>query len=680
MAKIPIGEFGFRTPRGGDVTPTATFDPTVGDAQQRLGGQLQHIGAGMFAEKRRLEAEQQRIAEEEKRKVEQVATLTAHANIQNGLADAYDSISSDVIERKTDKVAATAAWRDASQKVISENLKGVPAERTELVTAQVQGLQGQLQNKLFDTFRKRDQEDVSASMLTYRESQQRFAQTNPKAAVMQWNAYADQIGPAAGWTPERIAKEKQGFVEGVTYNTFRSAGQMAMQSGSVAAIEEVEKRLAGPEADAMDPARKNALSQTLFGWKQSIEARADRAAQQAEREQVKRFNVATDTLNQGREIVMNGGALAPDYIAKMANDAQGTGLEPQVQALLEAQRDVSGFANLPAADRQALLERERAARADPSKGATPQSERQMKAAEQIQANLAKGYETDPWQTAVKTAVIKAAPVVSMADVGSAMSVLQQRMAVIRDVDLAAGFKVSPLQPAEAEQLAKLAKTLKPDQAASMLGQMGALVGDAERIAGLAKQIGDKDGTLGMVMMYANAKTTEGRHTAELVLQGAQAIADKTVKDDGFNAIEWRKDIAKQVRGAFSNQEVENSMIDAAFKIAAATNGDIDRAVRLATGGVIERNGVKVPLPYGMKERDFEKRIEAITPATLADQAPGGNVIVGTSKLPLADFVKTLPDARLVHAGQGLYNVRAGNNLVTNEQGRRITIRVGWAAP
>lgn len=669
MARIPLGEFGFRTPRGGDVTPTPGVDNAATDAAMGVGRVLQGIGAQQIHEANR-------IAEEEKRKVDQVATLTAHANIQNGLADAYDQISADVLERKSDKVAATAAWREASQKVISENLKGVPADRTELVTAQVQGLQGQLQNKLFDTFRKRDQEDVSASMLTYREAQQRFAQTDPKAAVQQWNLYADQIGPSAGWTPERIAKEKQGFVEGVTYNTFRARGQAAMQTGSVSAIEDVEKQLAGPEADAMDPAKKNALSQTLFGWKQSIEARADRAGQKAEREAVKRFNAATDTLNKGRDIVMNGGALAPEYIEQMASDAQGTGLEPQVQALLEAQKSVAGFANLPATQRTTLLESERAARADPTKGTTPEKERQLKAAEQIQANLTKGYENDPWQTAVKVGVVKSAPVVSLADVGGAMSVLQQRMAVIRDVDLAAGFKVSPLQPAEAEQLAKLAKTLKPDQAASMLGQMGTLVGDAERIAGLAKQIGDKDGTLGMAMLYSSAKTTEGRYTAELVLQGDQAIRDKLVKPEGAAETGWRASIAKQVRGAYSNQEVENNIVDAAFKIAAATNGDVDRAIRLASGGIVERNGVKVPMPYGMKERDFEKRIEAITLATLADQAPGGNVVVGSSKLPLADFVKTLPDAKLVHAGQGLYNVRAGNNLVTNERGQRITLRVG----
>jgi hypothetical protein len=84
-------------------------------------------------------------------------------------------------------------------------------------------------------------------------------------------------------------------------------------------------------------------------------------------------------------------------------------------------------------------------------------------------------------------------------------------------------------------------------------------------------------------------------------------------------------------------------------------------VRLATGGIVERNGQKFPLPYGMTERDFDKRLEAIKPATSPEQAPDGHVYVGRTPMPLEQFVATLPKASLVHAGQGLYNVRAGTS-------------------
>ncbi|MDQ0068275.1 hypothetical protein J2W34_000049 [Variovorax boronicumulans] len=670
MAKIPTGNFGQRLPQGSDVQPMVQVDNQATDASARLGQTAMNIGASMFAEKKQKD-------EENARRAEQVQTMTAHANIQNGLADSFDAVQADLLEGKTDKIAAEAAWKDASQKVVADNLKGVPADRAPFVTAQVQGLQGQLQNKLYDTFRKRDQQDVAAGLVTYREQQERFASTDPAAAVKQYSTFVDQMAPGAGWSPEQAAKAKQSFVEGVTFNGFRRAGQVAMQSGSVAAIDEVQKRLAGPEGDALDPAKRNTLDQTLFGWKNSIEAKQARLEDKAEREQTKRFNIATDTVNKGRDLVLNGAAMAPEFIADMVEKAQGTGLEPQVRDLLEAQKSVAGFANQTAPQRAALLERARAMRTDPARGATPESEKQLKAAEQIDDRLRRKIDDgEAWAAAQSVGVINQAPLLNIGDAKQAMAVFQQRAQDIGTVETWAGKKVSPLQPQEAAQFQKLVRTLKPDQAATLLGQVGGVVADPDRIAAVAKQIGDKDGTLGMVMLYANAQTTEGRYTAQRILEGEQAIKDKTVKVDGAVETGWRADIAKKVRGAYSNQEVENNIVNAAFLIAAAKGGDVDNAINLAAGGIIERNGGKIPLPYGMKEREFEKRIESMTPADLAAQAPDGFVQAGPARVPLADFVKTLPDARLVHAGQGLYNVRAGNTLVTNERGQRITLKVG----
>lgn len=669
MAKIPTGNFGQRLPQGSDVRPMEQVDNQVTDAAARLGQAGMNIGASLFAEKKQKD-------EENARRAEQVQTMTAHANIQNGLADSFDAVQADLLDGKTDKIAAEAAWKDSSQKVIADNLKGVPADRAPFVAAQVKGLEGQLQNKLLDTFRKRDQQDVAAGLVTYREQQERFASTDPAAAVKQYGEFVDRMAPGAGWSAEQATKAKQTFVEGVTFNGFRRAGQQAMQSGSVAAIEEVQKRMAGPEGDALDPAKRNTLDQTLFGWKNSIEAKQARLEDKAEREQTKRFNVATDTVNKGRDLVLNGASMAPEFIADMVEKAQGTGLEPQVRDLLEAQKSVAGFANQTAPQRAALLERARAMRADPARGATPESEKQLKAAEQIDDRLRRKIDDgEAWAAAQSVGVINQAPLMNIGDAKQAMAVFQQRAQDIGTVETWAGRKVSPLQPQEAEQFQKLVRTLKPDQAATMLGQIGAVVGDSDRIAAVAKQIGDKDGRLGMAMLYANAQTTQGRYTAQLVLEGDQAIRDKTVKVDGAVETGWRADIAKKVRGAYSNQEVENHIVDAAFLIAAAKGGDVDNAINLAAGGIIERNGGKIPLPYGMKEREFEKRIEAMTPADLAAQAPGGFVQAGPARVPLADFVKTLPDARLVHAGQGLYNVRAGNTLVTNERGQRITLKV-----
>jgi len=671
MAKIPTGNFGYRTPQGGDVTPTPQMDTQATDAAARLGQQVTNI-AGQ--ELRRQRAEDERLA----RQAENVQVMTAHATIQNGLNDVYREVDADVLDGKIDKVDAIARWKDDSAKVLEDNLKGLPPERAALVNAQLEGLQGRLEGQLYGTFRKRDQQDVAGGLVQTREQLERLAATDPKAAVQQWHAAVDTSGPAAGWTAEKVAKEKQSFVETVTLQQFRRAGQDAMQSGSVEAIDEVQKKLAGPEGDAIDPTKRNTLDQTLFGWKTSLEARKARDADKAEREATKRFNTATDTLNKGRDLVLGGAALSPEYIAKMTEEAAGTGLEDQVKDLLEVQKQANGFANLSAKDRAALLETIRARRANPAIGFDPQAEKQFNAAQQIDERLRKRVDDgEAWAAAQSVGVIQSAPLMNIASPEQALQVFQSRMANIGDVETWAGQKISPLQPQEADALGKIVRTLKPDQAASFLGQAGAIINDPERIAAVAKQLGaDKSVPLDMAMLYANAKTTEGRYTAQLVLEGAQAIKDKAVRVDGAVETGWRASLAKTIRGAYSNQEVESRMIESAFLIAAAKGGaDLDNAVNLATGGIIERNGGKIPLPYGMKEREFEKRVEAITPQSLADQAPGGFVMAGPAKVPLADFVKTLPDARFVHAGQGLYNVRAGNTLVTNERGQRITLKV-----
>lgn len=665
MAQIPLGNFGNRTPEA-SLTPTARLDTSATDAAMRAGAVLTGIGGTILAKQEHeatLAAERAAVAK----------TALAHVNIQNGLAERFDEINADVLSGKTDKIEATSLWKEAASTVVSENLKTAPADRAELLSAQAKGMEGKLTNSLFDTFRKKDDQDAIAGVSAAEEGLQRIATKDLQGAIKQHGMLIDGSPLPA----DQKALRKQKFIEGAYYNDFRRQAQGAMQSGSVDALDAVQQKLAGPEGDALDPTKRNTLDQTIFGWKQNIEAKAARNADKAERDATKRFNTATDTINKARDIALEGGFIAPEYIATMVEQAQGTGLEKDVQELLASQKAVAGFASRPPAVRAAALESARAERADPKIGIDPLGQKQLNRAEQIDASLRKKVDDgDAWSAAQSVGIIPAAPLLDIRNPQEAITVFQQRVRDIGTVEAWAGKKISPLQPDEADQFTRMLRTLKPDQAASLLGQAGAALGDSDRIAALAKQVGDKDGTLGLAMAYASSKTTEGRYTAELILQGEQLIKDKAVRVDGMVETGWRAAIAKQVRGAYSNQEVESRVIDAAFRIAAAKNGDVDNAINLAAGGIIERNGGKIPLPYGMKEGEFEKRLAAITPGNLEAQTPGGVVVVGPNRVPVADFVKTLPDARLVHAGQGVYNVRAGNQLVTNDRGQRIMLKVG----
>jgi hypothetical protein len=314
-------------------------------------------------------------------------------------------------------------------------------------------------------------------------------------------------------------------------------------------------------------------------------------------------------------------------------------------------------------------------------GTNPDREKLIGQLERIRDSGQKAYAENPWTAAQERGVVQRAPEVQLNDIAGAQAVLGERMKEIATVEAAAGRKISPLQPQEAETIGKLVRTMPLDQQSTALAAFGKVINDPERLADFARQIDAKDRVLGTAMMVGDLQTTQGRYVSELVLKGARAMKDKTISVDSAKETGWRAEIANEVGDAFPNQEVRERMIEAAFMVQAgfAAEGggpDYKRALRLVAGEIVEHNGAKIPLPRAMDESTFEKRLTAIQPAALAAQAPGGQVYVGKTPVPLDQFVKSLGDAALVSAGPGKYNVRAGMGLVTNSKGKRITIEVG----
>ncbi|QNB06087.1 RHS repeat protein [Herbaspirillum frisingense] len=119
---------------------------------------------------------------------------------------------------------------------------------------------------------------------------------------------------------------------------------------------------------------------------------------------------------------------------------------------------------------------------------------------------------------------------------------------IGQVEIAAGRKVSPLQPEEASQIARVVRMLPPDQQSSALATIGTIVPDSDRLAALAKQMHDKDNTLGLAMMLAG--DPEGRAIEMTYDANGNQI---TQKDASGNLIERRYDTQNQlIEEALSN--------------------------------------------------------------------------------------------------------------------------------
>lgn len=670
MATIPLGNFGQAIARPG---PTPTFSSTrpLQDATMRTDQIAMGAATDMVAQETKRQDASQRAS-----------AALALAKAQNDLHDAHDQVARGVMDGSIASDKAGAEFGKVAAKVRDTTFEGYQPDQRMQMDAHLTGVQGSLDRSLGAVVVKRQQQETASTIDQFGEQVSREAtRVGPAWAAQKFGSMVDFTGSAAGLTVAQQGKLKQQFSERAHATFYETAATGALTKGDSAALGDMVAKLQGDEGNALDPQKRTQLVHQVFGWQQSVLAKQARAANAEEDAMRVRTNAAVDLFNKGTDVALGGGYFSPDFIKELTTTASGTPMERQVVDLISSQQMVAGFASNSAPARAALIERMRAERATPGVGVDPAGDRLLKAVETMDSKLRTAADENPWAAAQQAGRIKDAPLINAADPQSAVAIVRARMAQIGEVEVWAGKKVSPLQPQEVEQIGKMVRSLPLDQAATMLAGFGAAAGDAERVGALAKQLHDKDGSLGLAMLYASAQTTQGRVTAELVLRGDQALRDKTVTVDKAAETGWQGAIAKTIRGAYSNREAEDAVVDAAFKITAAKfaqNGSVDipEAVRLATGGIVERNGQKFPLPYGMKEPEFDKALAGIKPADLAAQAPDGKVMIGSMPMALDAFVATLPKASLIDAGAGRYNVKAGTATVTNTTGKRITLKVG----
>jgi hypothetical protein len=662
--RIPIGNFGNAVAQPQQQAQAPGSDG-IGQAISRVGQAASGVADSLIQ------------AEQQKQRAQAASTL---ATLTNDMHDIHDEIGRGVSDGKVAPGEAIPEYKKRIGGITAERTQGLTAEQRLLIDDNIIKASGTLERSLNGVAIKRTQADTGANLMTMGEAFQRNAMRDLPGSIVQWDKSVDAMGPQAGWDPTKIADVKQKFREGATYNFANATLEGAAQTGSIDLIRAARGKIEGADGEPIDPAKRTALIVKAYAYENGILAQNRRDAEKASREQLARENAAIDIYNKAFDLSSQGRYFSTDFINELTAGTAGTKMAGQVLELVKSQAKVAGFASLSLTNQQAELERMRAAGSDPKIGVDPVEQNVQNQFSRIHEASTKAYAENPWQAAQERGVIKDAPVIQLNNVQDAQQVLGQRMQQIGQVEVAAGRKVSPLQPQEAETIGRLVRMLPPDQQSSALAGFGATLGDADRVAALAHQIDKKDKVLGTAMMYANLQTTQGRYVSELIIKGDRALRDKSVMVDSAKETGWRGAIAKEIGDAFPNQEVRDKMIDAAYLVtagmAAEGSPDVSRAVRMAAGRIIEqRDGSKIPLPYGMEEGDFEKRLKAVQSTDLAGQAPGGQVYIGKNAVPLEQFVKGLPDASLVHAGQGRYNVRAGMGLVTNQQGKRITIEV-----
>lgn len=663
MAQIPgAGDLGQNI-----AQPTRTPLDSPDQFGAGLGRAIEQQGALQQSQERHA-AE---LADHQRKAAARAQAMTELQITQDDLAALHDDVVNGVKSGQVAKGDAATVWRDRSSERIARAMDAIPAEFQSLSRREL-GARAERGNRgIAAAVLQRDQHDVRAGIdQTMEYASRMYARGDREAADTLVKSTLDGQGPFSGLQPDQLQKLSQAYRE--TSRFTRASTLVTDARRSNQALDQVEKQLQGEDFADMDPQRRQQLMASIEGYRVSNDQRAAAAAQRAQALEEHRLKVAESTFNAASLLVNQGKTLSPEYVEQATQQMAGT---PYQNAFRESLKDAparAAFGQQPLATQQQVLLGLRAELNQ--RGTDPKIEKRIGELDTIYKQSVQDYAADPLPAALQRGLLPNIEPIRTDSIPGLVATIGGRVYQAQLVQQQVGEAVSPLLQTESEQVAKLINVLPVDQRASAVAQIAQAVGGPVAQA-LGRQIAGKDKALGLALAMGASQTTQNRYTSELILRGAQAIKDKTIQADDKKVSGWRAEIANTIGNAYQNDVQREAAIESAFLVraglAAENTGDNAQAVRLATGGIADRNGKKVPLPYGMAADDFDAKLKKLTPANVS--AP--EAFIGGKPMPMADFLARVPDAQLVHAGKSRYGVMAGGSLATDAKGNPLIIEV-----
>lgn len=693
MARIPQGNFGNMTPQG---TPAARLNPgafITGNGAEQLGNTLMRIGGAGIAEERQqqaqADAERERLIQEAMKKDQQETAALRKAQAGNTMLDyemQIDSVSKSIedqvstgqikysdalttYEKTIEKIGKPdlTAYDPVEQENLSRAIRRLTFKGQQAVyKVQETGKSAELKSQtdqVFDTLGK-------AAGMPGANMQQITERANALDAVGQ-QAYGGAWG-----------KKKQDWIDN-TWDAHLNQQAMAVRN-DVNSINALTKEITqGQYADKLDSNRRNTLVAKLDGYKTSLIQRQEAASSRAQREQERYMTKAEAAFNTFQTLADKGTILSGDYVDQVMQQTAGTPYQQGIVALTKQAQETGGLASQPI-----TVQKETLAQIDAQiakTGRTPELDKRREQISKVYTASQADLQKDGIRAGLERGVITGIEPLDTSSAANLTASIAKRVQAAETVSMWAGGKVvSPLDSDEASQVRAMLEVLPPKEKSQAIATLTQTVGT--RLGGaIAQQIDKQNRPLALAFATASAKTTAGRYTSELILEGEQALKDGVVMKDETKVTGTKAMIAKEVDGVFPNAQLSQAVKDSAYYIVAGmakmNNGsisprDLKKAVQLAIGGdIIEHNGKRLPIPAGVNEDTFSARINNVTPKELQAQAPDGRVRAGGVLLNVADFAKSLPGQELAPAGPGQYAVIVQGRPVTNSQGKRIIIKV-----
>lgn len=679
MATIPLGNFGQTV-----ATPQRSVQVAQTGQTARALEQLGQTGTQIANQQM---AAQTKLDQEAADRAAQTDAARVRTTKINQASDALDVLSEDIKTGKVPKDKAAEEWQHRSGEILRDATNGIDPRYAGAMQVEFDGLIQKGQSGVRHAVTLRNQDDTQANLLVLGEEYQRMAEKDRPRAMAEYFTQLDHMAPDAGWAPDQVAKIKQQFKEGTAYTQAFKMAKAA--SGSVKAIDQAMGALDGEQFSDLDPQKKAAIAAQLDAHKTNLIQRAEIAAQRADRQKEAALKRASAEFEAAQARVTAGIPDNPDQVGITTQALTGTPYLETYRALQQQARDVGGFAAQPITAQQAHVDALNAqiAQGGTSKALITQRDLLQKTLEASK----KAIHDDPMRGAAERGVIDQMRPIDTSSIDGFTRSISGRLQQAQVVQTWAKSPVSPLTADEAANFKSMIARLPVQQRASAIASIGNILGP-QASAGLAKQMGKEGDTMGLWMRFGTSSTSANRPVIELAMKGEQAIKEKTIKGWDTTEGDIRAAIAASIGdgSGFASDDARRAASDAAYYIAAGLTSegrynssptgfksarDVEQAVTLAVGGkMIDHNGKRIPIPAGMDEGDFNKRIQSLTPQEFKSQAPGGVVVIGGNQVPLDAFVKSLPDANLVSIGKGSYNVVVGNRVVTTTDNKRIIVK------
>lgn len=668
MARIP-GIEGF----GEAVARPVSFNQTQTPAGA-FGGQIANTLANIGADMAREEAQERAQIEQRRVQADRGQGALSIKRGQSELDMAAEEFADEILQGRVKPEEAEAEWLQRGGEISKRMTEGLGESfqfASETLDAETQARTRLVRRAIFTKYR----DDTRGSLLGLLEEAEREALGDRPKAVERAQLALANLGPAAGLGADDQVRMLSKFKESAAFVAGRALVRGARDNP--AELDAVMARLASPEYSDLAPAQVGQLEQEVLGRKAYLASQESVRIARAEARAARQQREAESAFTAAQSLIEGGAVPAPDYVAGVAAKTAGT---PYAAAFTELLRDAStraGFAQLSPQQQQAELVALRT-KAN-TEGSTPRLEKMISTFERQHAAGETDRQKDALLWGLNRRIIDDLQPLQFTQLDELVPQLQRRAEQARTVAARAGAPVSPLLSAEADRVASVLASLPLEQRVRSITQLAKSV-DTDLAQAMAAQISPKDAYLGLAM-FAAANSTAPRSVPGLILRGADAVKAGRVSDDAAAKLAEKR-IARDLAAVpWATTAARDSAVKAAQLIyqgmrdesgGSASPAD---AIKLATGGIAEWSGGKVPLPPGMDERRFSSTLRSLDAKRVAMQAGADQVAVGGRLLSVDALVANMGAVRLLPAGPGIYALDSGGQMVMTLQGRPLRLNL-----